>query len=76
MTSPAIEFDHVSCRVSGGKTLFADLSVKVDQGETPVLLGRSGWGRRTTIKLINRLLDPTARRSRVRPRSAQVQSSG
>ncbi len=40
--------------------LVADLSFTVGAGETLVLLGRSGSGKTTTLKLINRLLEPTA----------------
>ena len=36
------------------------VSFTVGQGETLVLLGRSGSGKTTTLKLINRLLEPTA----------------
>jgi osmoprotectant transport system ATP-binding protein len=32
----------------------------VHKGETLVLLGESGCGKTTTLKLINRLIDPTA----------------
>jgi osmoprotectant transport system ATP-binding protein len=35
------------------------VSFKVGAGETLVLLGRSGSGKTTTLKLINRLLEPT-----------------
>lgn len=55
----AIEFRHVSFRLAGGKTLLDDLNLDVDRGETLVLLGRSGCGKTTTLKLINRLFDPT-----------------
>ena len=37
----------------------ADVSFAVAAGETLVLLGRSGTGKTTALKLINRLLDPT-----------------
>src|SRR5881296_4764988 len=40
--------------------LVRDVSFTVGVGETLVLLGRSGSGKTTTLKLINRLLEPTA----------------
>ena len=55
----SIEFQHVSFRLPDGRTLLSDLSLAVHRGETLVLLGRSGSGKTTTMKLINRLIDPT-----------------
>jgi osmoprotectant transport system ATP-binding protein len=55
----SIEFDHVSFRLPDGRTLLTDLTLEVHRGETLVLLGRSGSGKTTTMKLINRLIDPT-----------------
>src|SRR5205809_6700789 len=43
-----------------GGHLVQDVSFTVAAGETLVLLGRSGSGKTTTLKLINRLLEPTA----------------
>jgi len=43
-----------------GRTLVQNVSFTVGPGETLVLLGRSGSGKTTTLKLINRLLEPTA----------------
>ncbi|MGH7852191.1 MAG: ATP-binding cassette domain-containing protein [Candidatus Binatia bacterium] len=60
-----IEFRNVSFLVPGGKTLLAGLNLAVQRGETLVLLGRSGSGKTTTMKLINRLIDPTAGEVRV-----------
>jgi osmoprotectant transport system ATP-binding protein len=65
---PAIEFDHVSFRLNG-RALLQDLVLSVRQGETLVLLGRSGSGKTTTLKLINRLLLPSAGEVRVTGRS-------
>lgn len=54
----AVEFDHASFRL-GQRPLLDDLVLSVKHGETLVLLGRSGSGKTTTLKLINRLLLPT-----------------
>ena len=55
-----IEFRSVSCRAANGHSLLSDLTLGVRRGETLVLLGRSGSGKTTTLKLINRLLEPSA----------------
>lgn len=57
---PAIEFRHVSYSVIGVPEILRDLSLTVQWGETLVLLGRSGSGKTTTLKLINHLVAPTA----------------
>ena len=54
-----IEFCGVSYRLETGQPLLCDLNLQVRRGETLVLLGRSGSGKTTTLKLINRLLEPT-----------------
>lgn len=56
---PVIEFKEAGYRLNGGRALLTDLSVQIQLGETLVLLGRSGSGKTTTLKLINRLLLPT-----------------
>lgn len=56
---PAIEFRNVSYTVNGNDILH-ELNLAIRPGETIVLLGRSGSGKTTTLKLINRLLAPTA----------------
>lgn len=65
----AIEFHRVSFRLAHGRALLSALSLEVYQGETLVLLGRSGCGKTTTLKLINRLLDPTEGEVRVEERA-------
>ncbi|WP_239651557.1 ATP-binding cassette domain-containing protein [Neosynechococcus sphagnicola] len=54
----AIQFQAVSCKIQGC-SLVSDLTMEVTRGETLVLLGRSGCGKTTTLKLINRLLIPS-----------------
>ena len=58
---PAIEFRNAAYKVNGdgGRELLHDLKLEVQRGETLVLLGRSGSGKTTTLKLINRLLTPS-----------------
>jgi osmoprotectant transport system ATP-binding protein len=62
---PVIEFRQVSYRPNGAGDILQDLNLEVRQGETLVLLGRSGSGKTTTLKLINHLLTPTAGEIRV-----------
>jgi osmoprotectant transport system ATP-binding protein len=64
----AIEIDRASFRING-RALLHDLVLSVKQGETLVLLGRSGSGKTTTLKLINRLLLPTSGEVRVNGKS-------
>jgi osmoprotectant transport system ATP-binding protein len=54
----AIEFSHVHYRLNHDRALISDLSLMVRRGETLMLLGRSGSGKTTSLKLINRLLVP------------------
>lgn len=65
----AIEFRHVAYQLKGSRELLHDLNLAVASGETVVLLGRSGSGKTTTLKLINRLLAPTAGEILVQGRS-------
>jgi len=65
----AIEFRDVSFALPDGRTLLSRLNLGVQPGETLVLLGRSGSGKTTTMKLINRLIDPTSGEVRVEDRS-------
>jgi len=55
-----IEFREVHYAINAGLHLVAGLDLRVERGETLVLLGRSGSGKTTTLKLINGLLSPTS----------------
>ena len=62
---PVIEFCDVAYALPNGQPLLSRLNLQVHRGETLVLLGRSGSGKTTTLKLINRLLNPSAGEVRV-----------
>jgi osmoprotectant transport system ATP-binding protein len=70
-SGPVIALRHVTCRVAGGRALVEDLDLEVRRGETLVLLGRSGSGKTTTLKLINRLLEPSDGEVWIRGRPAR-----
>jgi osmoprotectant transport system ATP-binding protein len=57
--SPAIEFRGV-CFARPGRRILDSVSFVVPAGETLALVGRSGAGKSTILKLINRLLDQHA----------------
>lgn len=61
MTTPVVELRGVSCQLgTTPRPIVRDVSFSVAPGETLVLLGRSGSGKTTTLKLINRLIEPSA----------------
>jgi osmoprotectant transport system ATP-binding protein len=57
--SPVVEFRNVSYSI-GDTAVLSAVDLQVAAGETLILLGRSGSGKTTTLKLINRLLSPTS----------------
>src|SRR6184192_1739304 len=57
---PVIQFQNVSYCLENGLELLHNLTLEIERGETLVLLGRSGSGKTTTLKLINHLLSPSA----------------
>ena len=62
--TPVIEFRNVSYRVADTQVL-SGFNLQVQSGETVVLLGRSGSGKTTSLKLVNRLLTPSSGEIRV-----------
>jgi osmoprotectant transport system ATP-binding protein len=60
-SDPLVEFRNVTYAPPNSSTLIINnLNLKVERGETLVLLGESGCGKTTTLKLVNRLYDPTS----------------
>jgi osmoprotectant transport system ATP-binding protein len=52
-----IEFDGVSC-ARGSTLVLRDFTLDVPEGQVLALVGRSGAGKSTALKLINRMLEP------------------
>jgi osmoprotectant transport system ATP-binding protein len=55
-----IKLDRVRKEYPGGQVAVHDLSLEVEAGETCMLVGPSGCGKTTTMKMINRLIEPTS----------------
>ncbi len=57
--TPIVELRNVNFAV-GDLQILSDLNLEVKKGEILILLGESGCGKTTTLKLINRLIEPTS----------------
>ena len=60
-----IEFDNVQYRYPDGHLIVDSVSFTIESGDVLALVGRSGSGKTTIIKLINRLLTPTSGEVRI-----------
>jgi len=66
---PFVEFVAAGFRLPGGRALLDAFSLAVEEGETLAVIGRSGSGKTTALKLVNALLMPTAGEVRVAGRA-------
>ncbi|OEV13183.1 ABC transporter ATP-binding protein [Streptomyces nanshensis] len=57
-----IRFENVTKRYPDGTTAVHELSLEVARGELVTLVGPSGCGKTTTMKMVNRLIEPTSGR--------------
>ena len=57
--APIIQFERVSYQVDQ-VAILRNIDLAVMQAEVLVLLGESGCGKTTTLRLINRLIDPSS----------------
>ncbi len=57
-----IRLENVSKGFPGGANAVSDLSLDIPDGQTCVLIGPSGCGKTTTLRMINRLIEPDAGR--------------
>ncbi|MYV97030.1 betaine/proline/choline family ABC transporter ATP-binding protein [Streptomyces sp. SID3343] len=55
-----IRLDRVTKRYPDGTEAVAELSLEVERGELVTLVGPSGCGKTTTMKMVNRLIEPTS----------------
>jgi osmoprotectant transport system ATP-binding protein len=74
MAETMISLRDVSKRFPGSREpAVRDLSLDITEGETVVLVGPSGCGKTTTMKMINRLVEPTSGEIRVGDRNVLEQ---
>lgn len=57
MGQPIIQFEHIS-KAFAGQPVLRDLSLSIESGEFVTVIGRSGCGKTTLLRLINRLITP------------------
>jgi osmoprotectant transport system ATP-binding protein len=57
-----IRLENVSKQFAGGSNAVLDLTLDIPDGQTCVLIGPSGCGKTTTLRMINRLIDPDSGR--------------
>ena len=57
MGQPIIQFEHIS-KAFAGQPVLRDLSLSIEEGEFVTVIGRSGCGKTTLLRLINRLITP------------------
>lgn len=67
-----VEFAAAGYRLPDGRALLAELSLAVPEGETLALLGRSGSGKTSALKLVNALLVPSEGAVRVDGRDTRA----
>ena len=55
-----IRFDDVSKQYAGGTTAVDHLTLEAPTGQITVLVGPSGCGKTTTLRMVNRMIEPTS----------------
>src|SRR4051794_19540360 len=74
MADPLIELDQVGKSFDGGRAFaLRDVSLSLPEGGFTALVGQSGSGKTTTLKTINRLVEPDRGEVRIAGRSVNAQ---
>ncbi|WP_120522980.1 ABC transporter ATP-binding protein [Arthrobacter celericrescens] len=60
MAEAMIEFQSVTKQYQGGQPAVDNLSMSIDQGAITVFVGPSGCGKTTSLRMINRMVEPTS----------------
>src|SRR5712671_2435887 len=66
-----VEFDEVTVNRAGGRTVLDAFNLSIDAGDVIAIVGRSGAGKTTILKLVNRLLLPSSGVVRIEGRQTQ-----
>lgn len=60
MAEAMIEFQNVTKRYQGGQPAVDGLTMSIDKGAITVFVGPSGCGKTTSLRMINRMVEPTS----------------
>jgi osmoprotectant transport system ATP-binding protein len=60
MVETMIAFHNVTKQYQGGHAAVDNLTMDIDRGAITVLVGPSGCGKTTTLRMINRMVEPTS----------------
>ena len=60
MAEAMIEFQNVTKRYQGGLPAVDGLTMSIDKGAITVFVGPSGCGKTTSLRMINRMVEPTS----------------
>jgi osmoprotectant transport system ATP-binding protein len=74
MAAPLIELDNIGKSFDGGRAFaLKGVSLSIPAGAFVALVGQSGSGKTTTLKTINRLVEPDAGEARIAGRPVRAQ---
>ncbi|MFF1382555.1 ABC transporter ATP-binding protein [Arthrobacter sp. NPDC058288] len=60
MAEAMIEFQSVTKQYQGGQPAVDNLTMSIDKGSITVFVGPSGCGKTTSLRMINRMVEPTS----------------